>query len=223
MNKSFGYICIYKFQNNSNKLFNHLYKFIFWISAPPTHLILIINFRHMSMRKVRYYWLHTIIDFLLCSHVEKRVKFLIACCTIQHKLLRKNTENQIHVFAYKCYYYLLIYIRMFLVMKRSFIKQSQCWVYWSWVAKYIQYCVEKRKYDGMRLFFLLTAKSTQRILIKLRIKRAKFYSQILTWEKRCVTRHSCIQQRHINIIISKTYNKVRFRNIFYLNITYVEL
>ena len=172
----------------------------------------------MSMRKVRYYWLHTIIDFLSCSHVEKRVKFLIACCTIQHKLLRKNTENQIHVFAYKCYYYLLIYIRMCLVMKRSFIKQSQCW---SRVAKYIQYCVEKKKYDDIRLFFLLTATSTYRILNKkFRIKRAKFYSKILTWERGVVTHHSWIQQRHINIIISKEYNKVRFWNIFYLHISY---
>ena len=121
----------------------------------------------MSMRKVRYYWLHTIIDFLLCSHVEKRVKFLIACCTIQHKLLRKNTENLIHVFAYKCYYYLLIYIRMCLVMKRSFIEEPQCWVYSSRVEKYIKHCVEKRKYDGITLFFLLTNTSTERILNKI--------------------------------------------------------
>ena len=165
----------------------------------------------MSMRKVRYYWLHTIIDFLLCSHVEKRVKFLIACCTIQHKLLRKNTENQIHVFAYKCYYYLLIYIRMFLVMKRSFIKQSQCWVYWSWVAKYIQYCVEKRKYDGMRLFFLLTATSTYRILNKNLGSSAQNFTPKFWPERGVVTHHSYIQQRHINIIISKRFSKVRFQ------------
>ena len=122
----------------------------------------IIVFKQMSMRKERYYWLHTVIDFLSCSHVELRVKFLIACCTIQHNAYGNIEITRVCVSS--LHYYLLIYIWICLVIKRSFITQTRRKSNWSWVKIYFWCRVEKRKPDSINLFFLLSATSTKRIL-----------------------------------------------------------